>query len=219
MTQDASDILLKKRPSAAKTLLRGASPASKKNAHVQRLNDELAEDIIASSKNNPLVRLGIETIGVKQMTTLFRGNLNAAEFSPKGYKKGALRKLGHNPASPVDTTKPTVVVAAKNMADQGLRTARSDMGHEYLHAGIASLADFKKHNIGKSLEEAIARHHDMVTGDKDEVNRAKRYFKATYKDPTYAHKVAKELYGQLNEKASLKREQNIIRNRNKAMGE
>lgn len=151
------------------------------------------------------------------MTTLFKGNLNSAAFYPRG-AKGALKELGHNPASPVDTSKPTVVVAAKNMADQGLTTARSVVGHEYLHAGVAALADFKAHNIGANLEEAIARHHDMVTGSPEEAERSKRFFKETYKDPTHAHKVAKALYGKLNEKTAVKRE-NIIRARNKALDE
>lgn len=57
-------------PKASKTLLRGEPGAAErllkgKASHVQQLNDELAEDVIASSKNNPIVRLGIETVGIE----------------------------------------------------------------------------------------------------------------------------------------------------------
>ena len=209
---DASKILLENdAPSASKALMRGkpSAPKGKKSYNEQQLNDELAQDIIASSKNNPLVRLGIDAVGVEQLTTLFKGNLTAAEFAPKGYDPADMKRLGHDPKSPVDLTKPTVVVAAKNMSDQGLATSRSDMGHEYLHAGISALADFKKHNIGESLEEAIARHHEMVTGNEKDSAIAKKYFEETYKDPPYAHKVAKKLYEELSVKAADKLD-NII---------
>lgn len=180
-----------------------------KGAAVQQMNDELAEDIIASSKNNPLVRLGVETVGVEQLTTLFDSGLTAAAFGQKGFKRSTLKGLGHDPSSPVDTSKPTVIVAAKNMAKSGLRTSRSDMGHEYLHAGIASLAEFKKHNIGRNLEEAIARHHEMVTGSPKDSAIARNYFQKTYKNPANAHKVAKRLYDSLSKKAGSKRDDSL----------
>ena len=46
--------------------------ATKKASAVGQLNDELAQAILRSSENNPLVGLGLDRVGVDQMTTLFK---------------------------------------------------------------------------------------------------------------------------------------------------
>jgi len=173
-------------------------PVDPKQAHIQQLNDEIAEDIIAASKRSPLVMLGIETVGIEQMTTLFSNQLTGSIFAPEGFTKSRLKELRHDPASPVDTTKPTVVVGAKEMVSRGLEGSRSTIGHEFIHAGIAALANFKRHNIGPNLEESVARHHVMVTGNPEQQATSR----AIFKKKGWSHKMAEDVYNQLNELAA-----------------
>jgi len=171
-------------------------PVDPRQAHIQQLNDELAEDIITAS-DSPLVRLGIETVGMEQMTTLFNRHLAAAHWRPGGFKKSDLGEdVVHDPASPVDTTRPTVIVGAKNMARRGLAGSRSDIGHEFIHAGVQALGD----PVWGDVEESVARHHDMVTGTPDERETVRELFKKE----GWSHESAKKRYNQLNKQAANK---------------
>jgi hypothetical protein len=203
----AANELMGKRKGAAALLSGrvGNKSLKSKQQHVQQLNDELVADVIAASGRSDLVMLGIETIGVKQMTTLFSSRLTGAIFSATGFTKKRLKELGHDPASPVDTAKPTVIVSAKNMVSRGLAGSRSDVAHEFIHGGIAALANFKPHNIGPNLEESIARHHDMVTGNQ----REKEVVKKLFRKKGWSHETAKYYYDQLNKKAKSRRRKNI----------
>ena len=81
---------------------------SPKSSAIRQLNDELEQGILRSVENNPLVALGLDRVGVEQMTTLFEDPLAQAEFDPAGFSKERLKKLGHVGGSPVDFDKPSV---------------------------------------------------------------------------------------------------------------
>ena len=178
-------------------------PVDPRQAHIQQLNDELAEDIIAASKRSPLVRLGIETVGIEQMTTLLgleRGVL--ARFRPGGYTEEKLKKKAYRqdrwpftgyPVSPIAPNKPTVVYPLDTMVSRGLAGSRSDIGHEFIHAGVEALGD----PVSRDVEESVARHHDMVTGTPDE----REIVRERFKKEGWSHESAKKYYNELNKEA------------------
>jgi len=180
-------------------------PVDPRQAHIQQLNDELAEDIITAS-DSPLVRLGIETVGMEQMTTLLgleRGVL--ARFRPGGYTEEKLKKKAYRqdrwpftgyPVSPIAPNKPTVVYPLDTMVSRGLAGSRSDIGHEFIHAGVEALGD----PVSRDVEESVARHHDMVTGTPDE----REIVRERFKKEGWSHESAKKRYNQLNKQAAKK---------------
>jgi hypothetical protein len=202
----ANKLIGKKNRGATAIILRGGvtkKPVnSKKQAAIQQLNDELAEDIIAASGGSDLVRLGIETIGIDQLTTflpLKRGVL--AQFTPVGYTEKELkehRPTGY-PTSPVDTTKPNVAYPIYNMVRRGLAGSRSDIGHEFVHAGI--LAAIPSTRLwSKQGREAVTRYHDMVTGDSQERATARAYLE----ERNWDLEKLKYFYDKLNRRAAKK---------------
>ena len=175
---------------------------SPKSSAIRQLNDELEQGILRSVENNPLVALGLDRVGVEQMSTLFDRPLESAKFNPAGFSKERLRKLGHVGGSPVDFDKPSVVLSIGNMARRGPALTRSDMAHEYGHAGIAALANFKPHNIGGSLEEAIMRHQDIQMGGPKAAAESQKYVDDRYTDPKGAMRRSKHYHKQLSDKAA-----------------
>jgi hypothetical protein len=175
---------------------------SPKGSAIRQLNDELEQGILRSVENNPLVALGLDRVGVEQMSTLFDRPLESVKFNPAGFSKERLRKLGHVGGSPVDFDKPSVLLSIENMARRGPALTRSDLAHEYGHAGIAALANFKPHNIGRSAEEAIMRHQDIQMGGPEAAAESQEYVDDKYVDPKGAMRRSKDYHKQLSDKAA-----------------
>ena len=175
---------------------------SPKGSAIRQLNDELEQGILRAAENNPLVALGLDRVGVEQMTTLFKNPLKQAKFDPAGFSKEELVGAGHVGGSPVDFDKPSVVLSVGNMVRRGPALTRSDMAHEYGHAGIAALANFKPHNIDRSAEEAIMRYQDIQMGGPKAAAESQKYVDKRYVDPKGAMRRSKDRHKQLSDKAA-----------------
>jgi hypothetical protein len=179
-------------------------PMTSKQSAVGQLNDELEQGILRSVDNNALVALGIDRVGIDQLNTLFAAPLNAQVFSPTGFDEDYFSEVGRVEGSPVDLNKPTVIASVGNMAEQTPAQNRTDLAHEYGHAGIAALSDFKPHNIGPNLEEAIMRVQDMESGPPRSHGESQRYIYKNYDDPMGTIERAKKYHKQLSDKAQKK---------------
>ena len=146
--------------------------ATKKASAIGQLNDELAQAILRSSENNPLVGLGLDRVGVDQMTTLFKYPINADGLYLRGGDiEKDLSRVGYMKGSPVDLTKPTVAIPLPNQDGQTPRDVNQTMAHEYGHAGIGALANldqdrigFRQLPIGRRRNEIAMRAQDYKYG-------------------------------------------------------
>jgi len=146
--------------------------ATKKASAVGQLNDELAQAILRSSENNPLVGLGLDRVGVDQMTTLFKYPINADGLYLRGGDiEKDLSRVGYMKGSPVDLTKPTVAIPLANQDGKTPRDVNQTMAHEYGHAGIGALANldqdrigFRQLPIGRRRNEIAMRAQDYKYG-------------------------------------------------------
>jgi len=171
--------------------------ADAKQAAIQQLNDELIEDILSGTKRSPLAHLGLNDVGVDQLTTLFPGPFNAAAaFFPEGTTQDRLNELGHTGNSPIDVSKPLVTMSIANMIEQGPVNTRNVLGHEFGHAGLREASEAARTPIGQNLQEAIMRQQDIRTGSPEVKQKSQEFINEAFVNPKRISDVSSELFDQ-----------------------
>jgi hypothetical protein len=189
------------------------SAADKKKAMIQQINDLGTEDIMTVIRGRPIAELGLQKVGMKNMTNLVEAHegyelpVRGLYSSSKGENPLIRGRGDHDPSSKDHHRGKYHHSGAKEFRKQGKEfvsipiekqtspsSYRKIAAHEYLHAGQERLSSEAKGRLDGSLKtgrEAVALLQDTKSRNKKESKVARAGFKH-FKDPTKALAFAKE---------------------------
>jgi hypothetical protein len=181
---------------------------SKKQAMIQQINDLGTEDIMTVIRGRPIAELGLQEVGMKNMTNLVEAHkgyrLPDRGFysSGKGGNPLVSGRGDHDPSSPSHHRGKYHHSGAKEFRKKGKELVsipieaqtspskyRMIAAHEYLHAGQRRLP--RDASVSHSVREAVATLQDTKSPNKDESKAAWGRF-TQFKNPIKAHKLAKK---------------------------